>query len=185
MPRRQEHDDITEERLSLDVRALHRAGDLRGDEIAVVRWSRGPYESSVGVTFLDGDGARVFFQDHTGQAIGEHIAIEWTPCNYGGTRPWWCCPRCGGRCAIVYAHPFVCRRCANLTYKSSRSDAFTRACDKNHGLRRRIGWADGEWEPPKPKGMHWQTWERRIAECREAEEAMVSGLRAWIDCFEP
>jgi hypothetical protein len=72
---------------------------------------------------------RVFFQDHTGKAIAEHFAREWTPCNYGGARPWWTCPECGRRCAIVYGHPFACRRCANLAYKSSRSDAFTRACE--------------------------------------------------------
>lgn len=177
MSRQAEH-DTTDDALALDVRTLHRDSDVRRHAIVVVRWSRGPYESSVGVTFLAGDGVRVFYQDRTDQAITEHIAIEWTPCNYGGARPWWCCPRCGGRCAIVYGHPFACRRCANLSDRSSRSDAFTRARDKNHGLRRQIGWADGEWEPPKPKGMHWQTWERRIVECREAEEAMLRALRA-------
>jgi len=30
---------------------------------------------------------RVFYSDRTDQAIAEPIAIEWTPCNYGGARP--------------------------------------------------------------------------------------------------
>jgi hypothetical protein len=44
--------------------------------------------------------------------------MEWTFCNFGGERPWWTCPHCGRRCAIVYARgpwPFMCRLCANLT----------------------------------------------------------------------
>src|SRR5215472_1990244 len=49
------------------------------------------------------------------------VKIEWTPCNYGGTRPWFLCPRrgCGRRVAILYCDSdFGCRTCRRLTYNT-------------------------------------------------------------------
>ena len=48
------------------------------------------------------------------------VAVEWTPCRYGGARPWWRCPGCGSRArrAVLYLAygtaraGFLCRACA-------------------------------------------------------------------------
>ncbi len=52
------------------------------------------------------------------------IGLEWTPCNYGGSRPWFMCPGegCGRRVAILYGPtlPLLCRLCRNLVYESQR-----------------------------------------------------------------
>jgi hypothetical protein len=48
--------------------------------------------------------------------------ISWTPCNYGGKRPWFKCPGCGRRAAKLYlvSRYFLCRHCNNLAYSSQR-----------------------------------------------------------------
>jgi hypothetical protein len=51
-----------------------------------------------------------------------HLRLTWTPCNYGGSRPWFVCPGegCGRRVAIVYGptSPPLCRLCRGLSYAS-------------------------------------------------------------------
>ena len=49
------------------------------------------------------------------------ISLETTPCNYGGLRYWFKCPRCFTKVAILYLHNndvFNCRHCLNLSYQS-------------------------------------------------------------------
>jgi hypothetical protein len=51
-----------------------------------------------------------------------NLRLTWTPCNYGGSRPWFLCPGegCGRRVAIVYgpSSPPRCRLCRGLSYAS-------------------------------------------------------------------
>ena len=58
-----------------------------------------------------------------GKALkGEGIPVAWTPCNFGGYRPWFVCPEkeggCGRRVAILYEpNPPLCRICRGLCYR--------------------------------------------------------------------
>jgi hypothetical protein len=57
------------------------------------------------------------------------VPLEWTPCNFGGERPWFCCPRCDDRVGKLYKPPrrarFLCRDCHDLVYESQqRSGGF-------------------------------------------------------------
>src|ERR1039458_3916115 len=89
MPRQREH-TMTYDALDLDIRDLARAKNLRkGLAMFETTWTHGLSKSSVGVTVLGGDCALVSFGDRRGEVITERIDIEWTPCNYGGARPWW------------------------------------------------------------------------------------------------
>jgi hypothetical protein len=185
MSREREH-STTDIALALDVRKLRRAGDLGGDHKVVVRWTRGESVNSVGVTFLGGEHAFVSYRDERGEATTERIGIEWTFCNFGGERPWWTCPHCRRRCAIVYASgpsPFVCRLCASLTYETSQSDAYARANCKVNKRRERLGWERGAPSPPKPKGMHRRTWMRLVAECLAADRMESAALGTWMECM--
>jgi hypothetical protein len=51
------------------------------------------------------------------------VLIEWTPCNYGGKRAWFVCPRgCGHRVAILYGNDtLVVGPVANLPTKASKT----------------------------------------------------------------
>jgi hypothetical protein len=52
----------------------------------------------------------------------QRIAVEWTSCAFGGTRPWFLCPRCHTRRGDLYAAPCgppcECRECRRLHYRT-------------------------------------------------------------------
>jgi hypothetical protein len=129
------------------------------------------------------------------QDIEEPVALVWTPCYYGGQRPWFICPGvvqgriCGRRVAILYGvgRYFLCRHCYGLTYESQREDLPTRLISKAQKIRRRLGGSASSVEPfpAKPKGMHWHTYDRLRWQAREANMssllaavARLEGLRA-------
>jgi hypothetical protein len=37
-----------------------------------------------------------------GRSVEQRVPLLWTPCTFGGARPWFGCPRCAKRVAIVY-----------------------------------------------------------------------------------
>jgi hypothetical protein len=187
MPRQRKH-ATTYEALDLDIRALARVTNLRkGSVMFEATWTYWLTDSGVGITVLDGEHALVSYSNRQGEAITERINIEWTPCNYGGARPWWSCPQCNRRCAIVYARgewPFMCRLCANLTYETAQADAVTRAMTKTNKRLARLGWEYGKPFPPKPKGMHRRTWTRLVAECSAAARAERAAFDEWAEYME-
>jgi len=71
-----------------------------------------------------------------GEQMSEEVHLDWTPCNYGGLRPWFSCMNCGRMVAVLYlgGKYFACRHCYNLTYTScqesdSRFSKFLRNYD--------------------------------------------------------
>lgn len=86
----------------LDVLEFHRA------RVEQARWAA--------LVTLHHPGARNVGGDPEG------ITFAWTPCTFGGARPWFRCPTlvygCGRRCRFLYQHGkfYVCRTCARLTY---------------------------------------------------------------------
>lgn len=52
------------------------------------------------------------------------INLERTPCNFGGSRLWFRCPRCERRSAMLYSHgnKFICRRCGGFCYESQNEN---------------------------------------------------------------
>ena len=116
-----------------------------------------------------------------GGSFRVEVSVEWTAQRgaTGGRRPWWICPRCARRCALVYLRRGVwaCRRCHRLTYASTREDEFARACRRLRRIRRKMGDPHPEAGPPdalpaKQSGMHYRTWHRLIMEFREAQMAL-------------
>jgi hypothetical protein len=93
------------------------------------------------------------------------VRIVWTPCNFGGRRPWFRCPAksCEKRVAILYGDGiFACRRCYLLAYPSQRESAGNRAARRADKIRDRLAWEPGILNGGglKPKGMHWKTFRR-------------------------
>jgi hypothetical protein len=92
---------------------------------------------------------------------------------FGGRRLWFRCPRCEGRCRVLYGTwRIACRRCHRLRYLSQRE---TRSGRANLGMMKIVKRLDPEATcnalPPKPKGMHWSTYDR-LAERYDAYDAM-------------
>ena len=102
--------------------------------------------------------------DSEWQDIEQIIDLDYTACTYGGMRPWWLCPCCDRRVAILYEQGklFACRYCCNLVYACQRENASDRAARRADSIRRRLGWKEGILNPKgwKPRGMHWRTYQR-------------------------
>lgn len=147
----------------LDVRLVHRAGSL----------ASGMYSSLKGAGYAAGVmhacDDRVTLSYQRKNQAGEWqdyrypVAVEWTACNYGGKRPWWICPECGRRVAVLYSgQRYACRHCQRLAYQSTRNSPESQAFARANKVRKRLGWCAGVANPPggKPKGMHQNTFER-------------------------
>lgn len=97
------------------------------------------------------------------QDVRAVVWLDRTPCTYGGTRTWWRCPCCSRRVAILYIGKTpACRHCYRLAYRCERESLDGRATRQADKLRERLGWIPGilHGSGPKPKGMHWRTFER-------------------------
>ena len=109
------------------------------------------------------------------------VRISSTPCHYGGHRYWFICPAqgCGRRVAKLYSgRIFACRHCYQLAYPSQREASFERYRRRADKIRERLGWAyDPDlMEGNKPKGMHWQTYHRLVAEMDEWDRKSDGGF---------
>jgi hypothetical protein len=91
-------------------------------------------------------------------AANFYVSIERTACNYGGSRLWFLCPRCGDRRAVLYGDgqsAFGCRRCMNLHYTCETEDTFDRRERKRRKLETKLNDSGG-----KPKWMRLATFEQ-------------------------
>ncbi len=79
---------------------------------------------------------------------------------------------------------FRCRACHDLAYSSTREGAYERSRRRADELRRRIGCKPGLFSVPwKPKGMHWSTYDRIVAEIAAREHAATVAFGAETDAF--
>ena len=97
----------------------------------------------------------------TDELVEQLVQTQTSPCNLGGQRHWFTCPRCSKRVAVLYApgRYFACRLCGGLGYATQKEGVGDRAMTKADRLRKRLGWPAGiaHGDGGKPKGMHWKT----------------------------
>ncbi len=184
---------------SLDVRRLYREGLLKPGHRFTSSWSRAGREiASIGGVVLGSSRPEqvvLLFRHRSGASaewedVQESVELEWTPCNFGGERPWFLCPsiECGRRVAVLHAAGkyFLCRHCYGLSYESQRGDKAHRALCRAQKIRERLGGSANMLEPfpKKPKGMHWRTYERLVLAHDEAAMAQLAGRSEWLDKLE-
>jgi hypothetical protein len=94
------------------------------------------------------------------------IDVAWTPCHYGGQRPWLVCPACERRCvALSVSYIPACRKCYNLVYSSSKNSSRHYMADLENKLQtvgKRLGRKSSgslEGVPMKPKWMRNTTYQ--------------------------
>jgi hypothetical protein len=114
------------------------------------------------------------------QDVEQSISFDQTPCNYGGHRKWFLCPRCYKRVSLLYGAGkyFLCRHCHDLTYDTCNSSPLQRIFDKANKLRERIGGHAGLSYPiaDRPKGMHHSTYIRIVAKIERLENLGDIGM---------
>ena len=187
--------DTVESFNHLDVNSLNRKGLLESGTRGSASWSKG--EDALGsVGFEVKDGSFVLDYRYRRDSSEEWeevrypVRLSWTPCNFGGSRPWFVCPGvvnghyCGRRVAKLYGAGkyFLCRYCYDLTYESRKDGQKNRALHKCQRIRQRLGGSANMSEPfpPKPKGMHFDTylklWREHDRADREYTRRMILDL---------
>ncbi|MFC6836983.1 hypothetical protein [Halomarina ordinaria] len=127
------------------------------------------------------------------------IALNYTACNFGGSRPWFRCPMvgCGTRIGKLYrplnGQIFACRECHELGYRSCRESGdevkqaerrYRRAYAKIDSNNRRPhpNSTDYPYPPGRPAGMHRETYETHLTKLRDAyhewQDASLTELHA-------
>jgi hypothetical protein len=121
------------------------------------------------------------------QPIRSRIWLNWTRPHFGGRRYWFCCwfccPGTGELAAKLFlplgGHRFLSRGAYRLGYvcqRQTRSDRLMRKARKLHRALGGDGESLGQDPPDKPKGMHWRTYERKLATWMAADQRADEAL---------
>ena len=108
------------------------------------------------------------------------IFLDWTARAKARPKPWFLCPVCGRRAAILYlGAALACRRCHGLAYQSQRDGDRDRLRAKAEALRTRLGWEPGILNPEggRPKRMRRITFERLRSEHAELVRTLLGEWR--------
>lgn len=176
----------TDGRLRLDIRRLQHAGRLREGNTFTWRWTWGDGTSSAITVRVEADHVVLSYRNRRGgsdewQPMEYPVQLDWTTPHYGGRRPWFLCPErdCGRRVAVLYGgRVFACRQCQELAYASQRETGLDRTFRQADRLRTRLRWKPGiVYGPgPKPKGMHWRTFDDLSVQYDVAAQALLAGI---------
>lgn len=171
----------------LDVRRLHRSGLLVPGKAFNWEWSEnGERAAYIGIYVNE----RHITLKYRIRKCGDEwenkeypVTLEWTACHFGGQRPWFLCPCCGRRAAVLFGREiYACRRCHNLAYPCQREDKHGRLLSRAQKIQRRLSW-DGPNGWHKPKGMHWRTFERLVLEHERFDKASWLALAEKFNLF--
>ena len=177
----------------LDIRNLARDGALDDGCVCSVHWSRpGAQPAQICITAADGE-LRFTYGKHAenGDSRTAELCVRttWTPCHYGGRRPWFLCPRrgCGRRVAILYGdRDFACRSCRGVGYSTQGVSPESRALDRAQRIRVRLGGSVDITQPlpERPKGMHFLTYMKYAMRAWRAEDQANAELIKWLDSIQ-
>lgn len=123
------HKGKAEACMRLDVREWARRGTLVPGYSGSWSWSNsysGERTGSIGYRIEGGEA--VLSYSLNGEPRTQRVPILRTPCHFGSGRPWFACPHCRARVALIYLRRggFYCRKCAQVAYLSSEGRASRR-----------------------------------------------------------
>jgi len=169
----------------LDVMKLARAGYLSGSKLGGWQWfSGGDRTATIGIIGSREAVTLVYrIQAHgeEWQDVKRRVPIRWTPCRFGGERPWLVCDvlangvQCGRQVAKLYlaGRLFACRHCYHLGYEVQRGSLMDRAHHRLARFHRKLG-ADYDGPdgppPPRPKWMRQRTYQRAVQQIEDGED---------------
>jgi hypothetical protein len=169
---------------SLDVRHLHRRGRLSAAQTFSWAWAcAGEPSGSIKVRTEQDTVTLIYRTRHLlaadWKAVEQRVPVTWTPCHFGGQRPWFVCAArvngryCGRRVAVLYlaGEVFACRKCYALAYASQQGGLLFRNLRRSQSIRMRLGGSPDPFAPfpAKPRRMHQRTYRRLRAQARAAE----------------
>lgn len=164
----------TSQCLRLSVSRLYRRGYLAENRMLYsLSWYTDDELTGSVSAISDANGVRLIYstREHgeDSKQFAYTVPVVWTPCNFGGKRPWFLCPRCNARVGVLYCRSrFLCRKCHNLRYKSQRQCILGRTIARMAKLESRIG-VNGN-SLARPKYMRQKTYWRLIEMLTLADE---------------
>jgi hypothetical protein len=172
----------TEAQKRIDVRLMRKWGYLRIGSGGSLSWTcRGEQSGRINYRVESDKLILDFHYRHRGgewSPVEQNIFFDWTPCNFGGYRLWFLCPKCVRRVLVLYCAGkyFLCRHCYGLTYSSQQESEPDRLLRIARKIRKQVGGGDDIFElfPEKPKSMHWQTYHRLRNKAERSSHA------AWV-----
>lgn len=173
---------ITSDKLRLDVRYLRRHRLLGFGRNSSLSWGMGEAASAaIGIQSGLCEEPECLWLRYRWTPYGyeprdmvERVQLVWTECNYGGARPWFACPGCERRVAILWGSPFLCRRCHDLAYASQRENDTDRAISRSLRIRAKLGLRTNLEQPMfKPNRMRQRTWQRLLAELAASDATWI------------
>jgi hypothetical protein len=163
---------------SIDIRRIYREGRLHAGNLFVLPWSQAGKPCGQAYVVV-GDDAIIIVCSELIPAI-QRVAITWSAPHFGGRRPWFECPNCRRRSALIYIgdEDIACRRCFGLAYASQHEAVRQRGLMKAQNIRMMLGGSPNVIDrfPPRPKGMHWQKYHRLRAAYDQAADRFMPGL---------
>ncbi len=130
-------------------------------------------------------------------SMDQRIQLHAAPRHFGGVQSYFVCPVTGRRVSVLWLPPGA-RRFANrlawgrqVAYGSQFETPHDRALSAAQDIRYELGGAIfvplDDIAPPKPKGMHWRTYEAKIkglkryeAVCLQRDMTLLARLRGGI-----
>ena len=143
----------------IDIRRWQRECKLKAGGSFTWAWTcNGEPVGNIGVAVESGAVRLIYsIQGHDNQwrDASQSITVQTTPCHYGGSRPWFACPICRDRAAVLYLRSgrFACRHCNRIAYQSQSGSMHHRVCNLYHRLADKL-------EDGKPKWQRWATFNR-------------------------
>ena len=176
---------------SIDLAWLRRRKLFNVGHGLTLRWSRGGTETgSIHLECLPSAVRLVYrtrSQDAEWRDISELVPLVETETRFGGRRQWFLCLSCNRRCRILYGGShFHCRRCNGLKYDTQYEPPFARAATRALKIREKLGGKGGIDDPfpDKPKGMHWETYDRLVEQEAAFQNVWAVGIMAKFDLGE-
>jgi hypothetical protein len=168
---------------SIDVMELARDGFLSKPRSGSIQWRS---KASIKI-ICDREAVILDYLVKAGgqdwQAVHQRVPISWTPCRFGGERPWFICDvsttgvHCGRPVGKLYSGGrfFACRHCHHLGYAVQRGDPMDRAHHRLARLHRKLGadYGGADMPPPqKPKWMRWKTYSQIVQQIEAGEDRL-------------
>ena len=105
----------TEDSLPLDIRRLQRSGALTPGRVLSWQWTVNDLVRTSILIRAEAWQVELAYNytphGHPAEVIRQAVMLETTPCTLGGCRPWFRCPTCAKRVALIYGagRLFACR----------------------------------------------------------------------------
>jgi len=155
----------------LDVREALKAGVLKGGWVnlrAGIRWPR--------IRKIWASRYLIQIELHN-QTVPQQVPVSWTPCHYGGARPWLHC-LCGRRVLRLFKGfgGYFCRPCCgNPIYESQRRNQKARAYLQAYRARQQLGGSRPGIDPlpDRPYRMKQKTYARLCARIERLERELI------------